>query len=351
MYTVPVPDKKVLDRHFSLYAGNIKESVQEIISGKDTFGAGRANGLNLTIKYQGNPKSPAGRFLLSLLNDEDLRILLTGCFKDVVNRFGYIFSDLRNSSGVSKDKYPTNNDKDEVEDLNEIAYHIFVESGYESILNKEDIISEKNLRICPYCGSEKIYVHTKEDGTVIKPTLDHYLPKRKFPWLAMNYHNLVPACWSCNNSPNKHTLSPISKDLQSVYLPHPYNFSDADFSFLSYKKLPEMKRTEINMDIRIDYNKPELHEGYNKIIGIESLYQKMNEEAYGIWQSVVRNCDTYREFLGKIVNPRVFKKLLGPENILNFDINEYNSRIFPEYKFKKDLYQQFMADIFYKKIF
>lgn len=112
-----------------------------------------------------------------------------------------------------------------------------------------------------------------------------------------------------------------------------------------------MNRNQADMDIRIDYKNSHLREGYNNIIAIESLYRGMNEEAHGIWQSVVRNTDTYREFIGKLVNAKAFERLLGPQNILRFDFNDSNSRIYPEYKFKKDLYQQFMSDIFYHKVF
>lgn len=352
MYNIPLPDESVLKKHFSLYSAGIRKTADAILNDNFTFESGRANGLKLNIKFLGDQSTDAGRFLKSLMNDADLELLLTGSLNNIIKHFGYLFIDLNHRRGISKTKYPTNQNSDEVEDLNEIAHYIFVDEGYEKILDKDDIIIEKDLKICPYCGSTRIHIRTKEDGTLIKPTLDHYLPKRKFPWLAMNYHNLVPTCGTCNDSPNKHISSPFSDDLKHTYLPHPYTFNDDDFAFISFKKLPEMLRDQADMDIRIDYkNNSDLRKGYNNIIAIESLYRGLNQEAHDIWQSIVRNSENYREFVGNLVNTKRFNRLLGPQNILKFDFNDDNSRIYPEYKFKKDLYEQFMSDIFVKRVF
>lgn len=60
--------------------------------------------------------------------------------------------------------------------------------------------------LCPYCadiGSAK--------------TLDHYLPKAKFPGLSVHPHNLVPACRDCNTDAG--AGFPIHENLQPI---HPY---------------------------------------------------------------------------------------------------------------------------------
>lgn len=50
----------------------------------------------------------------------------------------------------------------------------------------DQIMSLPRLRICPICG------------VGIVTTLDHYLPKSKFPTLALTPNNLIPACRDCN---------------------------------------------------------------------------------------------------------------------------------------------------------
>lgn len=53
---------------------------------------------------------------------------------------------------------------------------------------------------CPYCNLA--YGHTvfyDKEG-VMRPTLDHFLDKGKFPLFALSLNNLVPSCYYCNSS-------------------------------------------------------------------------------------------------------------------------------------------------------
>lgn len=67
---------------------------------------------------------------------------------------------------------------------------------------------------CPYCA---------DIGEV--KTLDHYLPKAKFPALSVHPYNLVPACRDCNTDAG--AGYPISLELQPI---HPYLDKDCFFS-------------------------------------------------------------------------------------------------------------------------
>jgi hypothetical protein len=60
-------------------------------------------------------------------------------------------------------------------------------------------------RLCPFCG------FTEAD------TLDHYLPKAKYPQLSVLPINLVPSCTKCNKG--KHAAIAITAEEQSL---HPY---------------------------------------------------------------------------------------------------------------------------------
>ncbi|WP_146115063.1 HNH endonuclease [Malikia spinosa] len=67
---------------------------------------------------------------------------------------------------------------------------------------------------CPYCA---------DIGTT--RTLDHYLPKAKFPGLSVHPHNLVPACRDCNTDAG--AGFPTSQNLQPI---HPYLDKECFFS-------------------------------------------------------------------------------------------------------------------------
>lgn len=70
-------------------------------------------------------------------------------------------------------------------------------------------------RRCPFCTHQKT------------TTLDHYLPKSKFPAFAVDPLNLVPACRDCNT--NKGTYSPATRSEQLL---HPYFDDFADVRWL-----------------------------------------------------------------------------------------------------------------------
>lgn len=75
----------------------------------------------------------------------------------------------------------------------------------------DDILILAPLGICPFCG----FGHVK--------TLDHYLPKSKFPLLSIYPLNLVPCCTDCNKGKLAKTATAMGE--QSL---HPY-FSDPLF--------------------------------------------------------------------------------------------------------------------------
>lgn len=67
------------------------------------------------------------------------------------------------------------------------------------------LMMQAPLRICPFCGFGQV------------DTLDHYLPKARFPLLSIHPNNLVPSCTPCNKG--KSAGIATSKNEQSL---HPY---------------------------------------------------------------------------------------------------------------------------------
>lgn len=60
-------------------------------------------------------------------------------------------------------------------------------------------IKENGILVCPICGLESFSVI---DGQV-RPSLDHWLYKAKFPMASVNFNNLVPMGDACNRAPAK----------------------------------------------------------------------------------------------------------------------------------------------------
>jgi len=55
-----------------------------------------------------------------------------------------------------------------------------------------------DVRTCPYCNRQ--YTFTVEVGTRdIRPEFDHFHSKSIYPYLALSFFNLIPACPTCNH--------------------------------------------------------------------------------------------------------------------------------------------------------
>jgi len=73
------------------------------------------------------------------------------------------------------------------------AYEI-IRDNFGASLQKEN-----KIFLCPYCERNYINViDVNEDKKIIKPDLDHFYPKSKYPYLACSIENLIPACQFCN---------------------------------------------------------------------------------------------------------------------------------------------------------
>ena len=75
---------------------------------------------------------------------------------------------------------------------------------------------------CPLCGQREV------------KTLDHYLPKSKFPLYAVTPYNLIPACSDCNK--DKFNDVPISRENETI---HPYYDDFTDEVWIKAKIIEE----------------------------------------------------------------------------------------------------------------
>lgn len=59
------------------------------------------------------------------------------------------------------------------------------------------LLNELNVKVCPYCNRQ--YTFTIKDKK-ISPEFDHFYPKSNYPYLALSFYNLIPACSVCNHT-------------------------------------------------------------------------------------------------------------------------------------------------------
>ena len=154
----------------------------------------------------------------------------------------------------------------------------------------EKILNQPKLGICPICGVRTVR------------TLDHYLPKSKYPTLAVTPLNLIPCCRDCNFDKSTYTITTA----ESAPL-NPY-FDDisqerwltvevrSDKSVLYYADCPlNWPRT---LKKRVEHHLP--------LYRLQTLYgshaaQEINDSIH-LWQNMRRltNVARLKEYLAEI---------------------------------------------------
>lgn len=73
-------------------------------------------------------------------------------------------------------------------------------STYGKIKDYHDILIGTNS-VCGFCGRDSLHIKFSK----LRNAFDHYLPKSKYPFVSVNFHNLVPACTRCNSDYKRST--------------------------------------------------------------------------------------------------------------------------------------------------
>jgi hypothetical protein len=180
-----------------------------------------------------------------------------------------------------------------------------------------------NIAVCPYCNVQPLHLLEVTDAkgkkeTIQKFQFEHFYPRKYFPFFAISFYNLVPACANCN-------LRKSEKDTSTYSLIHPYQDSFHEkcafsldikdvINFVSHRKSIEPKFdlllknpvfTEIVNHHNETFNFSDIHQEYKDVI----------EEIY--WKKYVYNPSRIKEL-------ESIKELdLQPEEINRFILGNY----------------------------
>lgn len=108
-------------------------------------------------------------------------------------------------------------DKKESRKANKLKYkksrlkaqkRVYVDEGYQKFSSSRtdayNVSSLYGIDICPYCNMNCTHTVIEDNGTkVCRPDFDHFEPKYKVPWKALNVTNLIPCCIECNERVKK----------------------------------------------------------------------------------------------------------------------------------------------------
>lgn len=201
---------KILDKELSNVIGQLKIDKKIIKKRKKSDGTFESyTFLVLTPK------------LITLINNLDLTMLIKSKFlKEITDELK---------------EYPKKSDE------YKLLFYIFVEHGYMKCFtngkNSDNYsaytyVEKLDIRTCPYCNRNYIFIVKKGK---LRPEIDHFYPKTVYPYLAVNYFNLIPSCQTCNktksNKFNSKWINPydVKKvEYKLTYKPKSINFTQVE---------------------------------------------------------------------------------------------------------------------------
>lgn len=88
-----------------------------------------------------------------------------------------------------------------------------------------------DINVCVYCNAQLTHTVNKKGKNAIRPQIDHFYTKSRFPMFALSFYNMIPACPTCNSIKWDKFC-----DLGEIYHPYVDDCSDLSFKW-HYKKI------------------------------------------------------------------------------------------------------------------
>lgn len=139
-------------------------------------------------------------------------------------------------------------------------------------------ISKLGIRTCVYCNAQYAISIKRDKGDYTSSfQLDHFLPKSKYPYLAISFFNLQPSCGHCNQlkSKNKSLFNLYTNRASDV---QPFRFNIDRLSLLQFLLTADSE----NLKINITSTNSSLMENHEKRFHVNVKYEKHKEEASDI---------------------------------------------------------------------
>jgi hypothetical protein len=152
-----------------------------------------------------------------------------------------------------------------------------------------------NPRVCYYCNIDYVNVYEEENGELKnKFTLDHFIDKGSYPYLALSFFNLVPCCSVCNSKIKGKTSFYEDEKLRYT---NPY-YKNFDFNnkvkfklFLSAKceDLHIKSKDDIEIPLKESYSTK--YEKYIEVFYLNERYKAHKNIVY----EMMKNAELYPE--------------------------------------------------------
>ena len=171
-----------------------------------------------------------------------------------------------------------------------------VKNAYKSLREKwgYKIVELTKTDVCPYCNRNFTFNFNEKKTTV---ELDHYYPKDKYPYLALNLYNLVPSCHTCNHKKNNN---------EKIHL-HPF-FDDIDKEIKFSLKLKKANFYHSIDGFKIEIEgKSQKAQNHIDIFNLEPLYNEHRDIVLELIQKKYMYNESYLDELLRKYEGTFFK--------------------------------------------
>lgn len=200
---------------------------------------------------------------------------------------------------------------------------------YERIIYDKGIgrwLTDKlKVNVCPYCNRQ--YTFTVNGKKKIRPQLDHFHPKAKYPYFALSFYNLIPACPECNRIKNEDEIE---------INPYTDHFGDCKFEVSDIIKAIISPDDKVNWKIDFKNRRPK-NDRHIEIFALEELYNGHKDYTSEVMFKAIAYNDEYYT---------VLKKLLGDSGVSESEMHRiiFGNYVAPEDYGKRPL-SKLTADI------
>ncbi len=140
-----------------------------------------------------------------------------------------------------------------------------------------------DIKVCVYCNAQMTHTVSEGGNKIVRPQIDHYYPKSKFPMFALSFYNLIPACPTCNSIKSDQDM-----DVKTMY--HPYMDTELPVRFRMVKKA-----------MRMDFQSAKAVE-MKKILKTKEIYDIYEAEAVKIHEKATDFGKVYMDDLLEVMN-------------------------------------------------
>lgn len=174
------------------------------------------------------------------------------------------------------------------------------------------LIKLSNVRNCPYCNRQYISPIYASKGKM-RPDLDHFLPKSKYPCFSMSLYNLVPVCKNCNSSlKGNHDFGFTSANPFVESFDELFSF---DLDITSKLSAPKIDLTDIKENAKSFVDKMQIYEQYkihldvaDELVRKSQMYPLELLEKLSENEKLVKDKELFKEDLFGYINDEVKRK-------------------------------------------